>query len=314
MPPRSLWTGTISFGLVNVPVRMYSAIEEHTLHFHFIHEQDESRIGYEKICKKEGKPVPDEEIVRAFEFEKDEYVYMTDEDFDAAKVEGFKTIDIRDFVPYDEIDPIYFRKTYYLGPQDGAEKTYALLRDAMAKSGLAAIAKFIMRDRQNLACLRVRDDVITLEQMYFADEVREHKELAPGKVEVPAQELKMAEALIDSYAGAFEPEKYEDTYRDTLCEIIQAKRKGKEVHVDRRVAEEEAPSDLLAALRASVEAAQKGERPIRRSGSNGDSADSDDGLAALSKDELYDRAKKADIPGRAKMSKDELVEALEKAA
>ena len=304
--PRSLWTGTISFGLVNVPVKMYSATSEHTLHFHYIHEKDESRIGYEKICKAEGKPVPDDEIVKAFEYEKGEYVYMTEEDFDEAKVEGFKTIDIRDFVPYEEIDPIYFRKTYYLGPEEGGEKVYALLREAMKRSGLAAIAKFIMRDRQHLGCLRVRGDAITLEQMYFADEVRSYDEIAPGELEVRDQELKMAETLIDSYAGAFEPEKYRDTYRDTLCEIIEAKRKGKDVHIDRRVAQEEEPPDLMAALRASVDAAQKGRRPAR----DGER----DGLGELTMDELYERAKRADIPGRSKMSKDELVEALQQAA
>jgi len=309
MPPRSLWTGTISFGLVNVPVRMYSAVQEHTLHFHMLHEKDDSRIGYEKVCKKEGKPVPDDEIVKAFEFEKGEYVYMTDEDFDEAKVEGYKTIDIRDFVPYEEIDPIFFRKTYHLGPQEGAERTYALLRDAMERSGLAAIAKFIMRDRQNLGCLRVREGVITLEQMYFADEIRSIDDIAPGKVKVDAGELKMAETLIDSYSGSFEPEKYKDTYRDTLCEIIEAKRKGKEVHIDRAAQEVEEPPDLMAALRASVEAARGG-KPARGGGKRAAS----DGLAELSKDELYERAKKADIPGRAKMSKDELVDALERAA
>lgn len=300
MPPRSLWTGTISFGLVNVPVRMYSAVEERTLHFNLLHEKDDSRIGYEKICKAEGTPVPDDEIVKAFEYEKGEYVYLSEEDFDQAKVEGFKTIDIRDFVPYDEIDPIFFRKTYHLGPQAGAEKTYALLREAMERSGLAGIAKFIMRDRQNLGCLRVREGVITLEQMYFADEIRPVAEIAPGETDVRPQELKLAEALIGSYAGSFEPERYRDTYRDTLCEIIEAKRRGKDVHIDQAAAVE-APSDLMAALRASVEAAQKGRRAAG-------------GLGELSRDELYERAKKADIPGRAKMSKDELVEALAGAA
>src|ERR687894_3174179 len=148
--PRAIWTGSISFGLVNVPVRMYSAIDEQDLHFNFVHEPDGSRIGYQKICKEEGKPVADDEIVKAFEYEKGEYVYMTDEDFDAAEAEGFKTIDIRDFVPYDEIDPIYFEKTYFLGPAEGAEKVYSLLLRAMEDANLAAIAKYVMRDKQHL--------------------------------------------------------------------------------------------------------------------------------------------------------------------
>ena len=125
--PRALWTGSISFGLVNVPVRLYSAVSEHKLQFHFVHEKDDSPIGYQKICKKEDKPVPDEEIVKAFEYRKGEYVFMEDEDFEAAQVEGYKTIDITDFVPYEEIDPIYFAHTYYVGPSDGAEKVYSLL-------------------------------------------------------------------------------------------------------------------------------------------------------------------------------------------
>src|ERR671915_1279295 len=149
--PRAIWSGAISFGLVNVPVRMYSAIDEQDVHFHLLHAKDGSRIGYEKVCKKEGKPVPDEEIVKAFEYEKGEYVRMTDEDFEAAEVDtGHKTIDIRDFVPYDEIDPIYFERTYYLGPQDGGERVYALLARAMERSGLAAVASYVFHDREHL--------------------------------------------------------------------------------------------------------------------------------------------------------------------
>jgi DNA end-binding protein Ku len=255
MPPRAIWTGAISFGLVNVPVRMYSAIDEHTLHFHFLHRKDDSRIGYEKVCKKEGKPVADEDIAKAFEYSKGEYVYMDDEDFDAAKErDGTKTIDIRDFVPYDEIDPIYFQRTYYLGPQDGAEKVYLLLLRALESSGLAAIAKYVMRDRQNLGCVRVREGVITLEQMYFADEIRPIDEIKPRKTAVDKQQLEMASKLIKAYSGKFQPGKYKDTYRDALMEIIKAKRKGEEIHRP-EPEEEEGPPDLLAALRQSVEAA-----------------------------------------------------------
>src|SRR5436190_1433380 len=126
--PRAIWSGAITFGLVNVPVRMYSAISEHKLHFHWVHEKDESPIGYRKICKLEDKPVSEDEVVKAFEFEPGEYVFMEDEDFEAARSEGYKTIDISDFVPYEQIDPIYFARTYYLGPQEGGEKVYSLLR------------------------------------------------------------------------------------------------------------------------------------------------------------------------------------------
>jgi DNA end-binding protein Ku len=301
--PRAIWSGAISFGLVNVPVRMYSAIDEHKLHFNLLHEKDDSRIGYEKVCKQEGKAVPDKEIVKAFEYSKGEYVYLTDDDFEsaAAHAEGFKTIDIRDFVPYDDIDPIVFERTYYLGPADGADKVYSLLLRAMEDSGLAAIAKYVMRDKQHLGCLRVRDGVITLEKMYFADEIRPIDEIKPKKARVSKQELEMAQQLIDSFSGAFKLEKYKDTYRDALLEIIKRKRKGEEVHVEPEEEKEEVP-DLMAALRASVEASTG-----RTNGKRGT------GLGGLSKQELYERAKKADVPGRADMSKDELIEALKAA-
>jgi DNA end-binding protein Ku len=260
---RALWTGTISFGLVNVPVRMYSAVQEHDLHFNYVHEPDGSRIGYEKICKAEGKPVPDDEIVKAFEWEKGEWVYMSDEDFAAAEVEGHHTIDISDFVPYEEIDPIFFEKTFYLGPQEGGERVYALLAKALDTSGLAGVAKFVMRDRQHLGLLRVRDGVVTLERMYFADEVRPTDDVAPDGAKVDKRELEMATELIDRFSGSWEPEKYKDTYRETLCEIIKQKREGKEVHVEREPEPEE-PADLMEALRASLDAAQRETKPAPR--------------------------------------------------
>jgi DNA end-binding protein Ku len=306
MPPRAIWTGSVAFGLVNVPVRMYSAIQEHTLHFHYLHTKDDSRIGYEKVCKKEGKPVPDDEIVKAFEYEKGEFVYMSDEDFEAAAVEqGLRTIDIRDFVPYEEVDPILFRRSYYLGPQEGGEKVYALLVRALEDSGLAAVGKYVMRDRQNLGLLRVREGVLTLEQMYFADEVRPVDGLRPDGAKVAKRELELAEQLIRAYSGTFDPTKYKDTYRDALCEIIKAKRRGEEIHRPEPEEPERAP-DLMAALRASVEAAGKGGRRGKRAaGANGGEK-----LDELTKDELYERAKKADISGRSDMSRDELIDAL----
>jgi DNA end-binding protein Ku len=301
--PRAIWSGSISFGLVTVPVRMYSAIEEHTLHFNYVHEPDGSRIGYEKLCKAEEKAVPDDEIVKAFEYEKGEWVYMTDEDFQAAAAENHRTIDIRTFVPFEDIDPILFERTYYLAPQEDGAKVYALLVRAMERSGLAAVAKWVMRDRQNLGLLRIREGVITLERMYFADEIRPVDELAPGRSNVDEKELALAEQLIEQYTGEFDPSQYRDTYRDALCEIIKAKRRGEEVHAEREP-EPEAPTDLMAALRASVDAArQRGSRV----------ADGDGEYEALSKEELYELAKKADIPGRSDMSKKELVEALKAA-
>ncbi len=316
--PRAIWTGAVSFGLVNVPVRMYSAIDQHDLEFDLIHEKDGGRIGYQKYCKLEERPVRNDEIVKGFEYERGEYVYLSDEDFDAAETEAHKTIDIRDFVPYEEIDPIYFEKTYYLGPQEGSERVYALLLRAMEDAGLAAIAKYNMRDRQHLGCLRTRNGVITLEKMYFADEIRPVDEIAPGDVKVDERELEMASQLIERFSGRFEPEKYEDTYRDALCDIISAKRKGKEVHAAPTRAPDE-PSDLMTALRASLEAAQRrrGSRTGAGAGRDGEpngGVNGDGELAKLSKDELLERARKADVKGRSQMSKDELIEALERVA
>jgi DNA end-binding protein Ku len=260
--PRAIWSGTISFGLVNVPVSMYSAIDEQDLHFHLIHEPDGGRIGYQKFCKNEEKPVPDDEIVKAFEVKKDKLVVLDDEDFEAVKTEGVKTIEISDFVPYDDIDPIYFDRTYFLGPKDGSEKVYALLREAMEQTGLAAIGKYVMRDRQHLGCLRVREGVISLEKMFFHDEIRPADDLAPGKRKVARAELELATALIKQFTGKFEPEKYEDTYRDALLAIIKAKQKGETITAA-PVEEEEEPTDLLAALTASVDAAKKSRGSVR---------------------------------------------------
>ena len=260
--PRAIWSGTISFGLVSVPVRMYSAIAESDLRFHFVHEPDGGRIGYQKVCKAENEPVPEDEIVKAYEVKEDELVVLTDEDFDAAKAEGVKSIEISDFVPYDEIDPIYFERTYFLGPQDGSEKVYSLLRQAMEKTGLAAIGKYVMRDKQHLGCLRIREGVITLEKLFFHDEIRPAKEIAPKKTKVPEAELKMATALIGQFKGSFEPERYEDTYREALLKVIKAKQKGETITAV-PAAEDEEPADLLAALKASVEAAKKSRGSVR---------------------------------------------------
>jgi DNA end-binding protein Ku len=302
--PRAIWSGTISFGLVNVPIRMFSAVQEHTLHFHYVHEPDGGRIGYEKICKAEGKPVPDSEIVKAFEVEKDEWVYMSGEDFEAAAVDGGRTIDIRDFVKTEEIDPIYFERTYYLAPQEGSEKVYALLVRALEETGLVGVATFVMRERQHLGAIRVRDGAIALERMHFADEIRPADEHAPGNVKVDKRELELAMQLIERFAGSFEPEQYEDTYRDALRAVIRKKRQGEPVkHV--AAPEPEAPTDLMEALRASLESA--------RGKGGGDGRRAPD-LGKLSKDELLELARESDVRGRSQMSKDELVEALKTAA
>ena len=262
---RPIWSGAIAFGLVSVPVRMESAVEEHKLHFNYVHEPDGGRIGYQKVCKAEDeKPVPEDEIVKAFEVKKGKWVYLEDEDFDSAALDkAQKTIDIQAFVSEDEIDPVYFERSYFLTPQDGSEKVYALLARAMEETGLAAVATFVMRDRQHLACLRVRDRAIQLERMHFADEIRPTKGIAPKGSRVAKDDLDMAIQLVRRLEGDFEPKRYKDTYRDELMKIIRAKERGETVEVAEEEPEAEEPIDLMAALRESVEAARKS-RPKRK--------------------------------------------------
>jgi DNA end-binding protein Ku len=266
--PRAIWSGSITFGLVNAPVKMYSAIDEHDLELHLVHEKDGSPIGYAKVCKKEGKEVPGNEIAKAYEVAEGELVYVTDADFRAAEAEEYRTIDVLDFVPHDEIDPIVFQRTYYLGPAEGAEKVYALLVKAMEKAGLSAVVRYVFHDRQQLGTLRVRDGIITLENMYFADEIRPTTGILPEpRPRVDARELEMAQTLIDRFTSRFDHGRYEDEYRNRLLAVVERKRKGEAVHPVVE-GEREAPSDLMDALRESVEAA-KGARAGGRSGAGG---------------------------------------------
>jgi DNA end-binding protein Ku len=265
---RALWTGSVTFGLVNLPVRVYSAVHEHKLQFHLVHETDNGPIGYEKMCKLEGKAVDNDEIVKAYEYSKGELVHLSDEDFAAVEVEGQHTIDLEDFVPYEDIDPTFFAHTYLVGPQEGAEKTYALLVRAMSESQLAGIGKFVMRNRQYLGCLRVRDKVLTLEQLYFADEVDPPSGILPKRLPtVDKRELEMALNVIDGFSGAWNPKKYQDTYTNALRALVRAKLKGHEIHRAAEAEPEEAP-DLMEALRLSVEHVQRGRRATRNSSSS----------------------------------------------
>lgn len=294
---RAIWSGAITFGLVNVPIRMYSAIDEKDLRFNLLHVKDGSRIGYEKVCKDEGVRVPDSEITTAYEVASGEWVHLDDDDFARAAGPLGRTIDLVDFVPYGEIDPIYFERTYYLGPAEGYEKVYALLTTALKNAGLAGIATYVMRKKQHLGCLRVRNDVLTLSKMFFADEVRPTDGISPAEeVTVGARELEMATELIERFTGPFEPERYHDVYREALLGVIEAKRKGTPVKPE-EPAETHVP-DLLEALRASLEAHQG------RPGRGGHE------LPTLSKAALARRAKEAGVTGYSQMTKAELVAAL----
>jgi DNA end-binding protein Ku len=186
-------------------------------------------------------------------------VYLTDEDFKAAEEESYRTIEILAFVPHEEIDPIVFQRTYYLGPADGAEKVYALLVKAMERSGLSAVARYVFHDRQQLGTLRIRDGVITLESMYYADEIRPTEGIVPSRrPKVDTKELEMAETLIERFTSRFDHDQYEDEYRKRLLKIVKRKQKGEEIHAEEPPPEREEPADILDALRASVEAAKAG--------------------------------------------------------
>jgi DNA end-binding protein Ku len=262
MAPRSLWTGTISFGLVSVPVRMFSATQSKEVRFHFLDKHDLQPIAYDKIRRDTGEHVDNDDIVRGFEVEKGRYVPLEDEDLDRLDIELTKTIDICDFVDLDQIDPIYFRKAYYLEPQEGAEKPYRLLERALEETGKVAIAKIVIRNKQHLAALRAADGVLVLETMYYADEVRQPEKVTGGG-QLRKPEVEMAKSLVENLSADFDPKKYNDTYRKELLDLLRAKAKGAKLPEPEEEPEGEVV-DLMAALRESVERTQKQTRGRRR--------------------------------------------------
>lgn len=260
---RAIWSGTISFGLVSVPVRMFPATQSKELRFHFLDRRDLTPIGYDKVRKDTGESVSADEIVRGFEIEKGRYVPIDDEDLDRLDIELTHSIDILDFVSLDEIDPIYFRKAYYLAPQEGAEKPYRLLVKALEETGKVGIAKVVIRNKQHLAALRTHDGVLVLETMYYADEIRQ-PESVDGKGRLQKAEVEMAKSLVENLSDSFEPEKYDDNYRKELMELIRAKAKGQKLP-EPKDEEEGEVVDLMAALRESVEQTRKKQQRPKKS-------------------------------------------------
>jgi DNA end-binding protein Ku len=252
--PRSIWTGSISFGLVSVPVKMFTATESKELRFHFLDRRDMSPIGYDKVSKDSGEHVDPAEIVRGFEVDKGRFVELSDEDIDRLDIELTHSIDICDFVSIDEIDPIYFRKAYYLLPQDGAEKAYRLLVKALDETGRVAIAKIVIRNKQHLACVRPAGKTLVLETMYYADEVRQPED-APAP-QVREAEVEMAKTLIENLAAAWEPAKYHDRYRNELLALLEKKAEGEPLP-ERQEADGGEVVDLMDALRQSVAQTKK---------------------------------------------------------
>jgi DNA end-binding protein Ku len=259
---RSIWSGPISFGLVSVPVRMYSATQSKELKFHFLDKRDLKPIGYDKVRKDTGRSVPPDRIVRGFEIEKGKYVPLEDEDLDRLDIELTHSIDILDFVSLDEIDPIYYRKAYYLLPQDGAEKPYRLLVRALDETEKVGIAKVVIRNKQHLAALRANDGRLILETMYYPDEIRE-PESVDGSTRLQKAEVEMAKSLVENLSSSFKPDKYDDTYRKELLALIRAKAKGKDLPEPQEPEEGEV-IDLMAALRESVDQTKKRTRKQTR--------------------------------------------------
>jgi DNA end-binding protein Ku len=265
---RAIWTGTISFGLLNVPVRLYSAVSRRNISLREIRESDSSRIKHRRVAEGTDEEVPYDEIIKAFEITPGNYVPLSKDDMSALAPEKTRAIEVIDFVDTDEIDPMYFESPYYLGPAEGAEKAYSLLAAAMESSGKAAIARFVFRNKEHLAAIRASNGVLTLTTMRFADEVVPPSELddvlPQKKAKAGKREQEMAEQLIESLSTKFDPTAYRDEYREQLLGLIERKAEGKEIVTP----EAEAPKatkapDLMAALEESIAAVQE-KKPARK--------------------------------------------------
>jgi DNA end-binding protein Ku len=254
---RAIWKGSISFGLVNIPIALYPATRREELKFRLLRKSDLSPVNYKRVAEKDSKEVPWDQIVKGYEYEKGKYVVLQDEDFQRVDLEATQTVDIQDFVELDEIDPIFFYKPYYLEPQKGGDKAYVLLRDALKDSNKVGIAKVVIKTREYLAGVKPEDGALVLELMHFADELADMSKLQiPKKIEVGKREMNMAKSLIDSMTSKWEPEKYRDDYREALMEVIEEKVEagGKEIEEKPRKAPKPTKViDLVSVLQKSLE-------------------------------------------------------------
>jgi DNA end-binding protein Ku len=261
---RAIWKGSISFGLVNIPIALYPATRKEELKFRLLRAKDLSPVNYKRVAEKDGKEVPWGEIVKGYEYEKGKFVVLNEKDFQHVDLEATQTVDIQDFVDLDEIDPMYFYKPYYLEPQKGGDKAYVLLREALAEGRKVGIAKVIIKTRQYLAGVKALKHALVLELMHFADELLDAEKLnVPKKLEVGKRENEMADALVKSMSSKWDPEKYKDDYRDALMEVIEEKVEsgGKEIEEKPK---EKKPStkviDLVAVLQESLKAQTAGKK------------------------------------------------------
>ncbi|MCU1462078.1 MAG: Ku protein [Acidimicrobiales bacterium] len=260
---RAIWSGTISFGLVSVPVKLYSAAHDEDLHFSQF-DKNGNHIRYKRVSEKSGREVDYGDIVKGYEIKRGEWVMVDPEELENFDPKATKTIDIEDFVPMDDIDPIYYERTYYLAPaNEAAEKPYRLLLEAMARTGRVAIGKVVIRTKQYLAAIRPLNGVLALSTMRFADEVVAPEEIdaiPSGKARVTPREIELAEQIVDALSADWKPEKYRDTYRERVLDFIDKKAKGQDVVVDHPETEKAEVVDLMAALEASLNAATRGTR------------------------------------------------------
>lgn len=301
---RAIWTGSVSFGLVNVPVGLYSATEDHTVHFSQFEKDTPDRIRYKRVNERTGDEVDYSDIVKGYDIGGGDYVIVTPDELEQVEPGKSRTIEITDFVEQQAIDPIFYRNTYYLAPQgDGSERPYGLLLQAMQEADRVAIACFVMRGKQYLAALRPDGDVLALETMYFADEIRDPaKELdgLPQGQKFQKRELDMARSLIDSMTVDWDPDQYRDTYRERVMDLIQAKRRGEKVVTEGETGDSAAVLDLMQALERSLDRSPKGKKA--------------DDLADMSKDDLYEKAQELGVSGRSKMTREQLAKAIRKAS
>ncbi len=268
---RPLWRGAITFGLISIPVRLYSAVENKSLKFHLLHEKDGGRIKYQRTCGKCGEEVTWDDIIKGYEYSKDHYVTFTQEEMAALDVDSIKAVDVVSFVPLERVDPIYFDKSYYVAPESSGLKAYRLLADALQAEGQVGVAKVTLREREHLATIRLKDGVFVLETMHWPDEIRTPSfEELDKRVDVRDNEVKMARQLIQQLSDDFRPEQFEDEYRTRLQELAEKKVDGQEITVSAET-EEEGPAevvDLMEALKASVAQAKE------RRGANSKGGDS----------------------------------------
>jgi len=254
---RAIWKGNISFGLVNIPIALYPATRGEELKFRLLRKRDLSPVNYKRVAEKDGKEVPWDQIVKGYEYENGKYVVLKDEDFQRVDLEAIQTVDIQDFVDQEDIDPIFFYKPYYLEPQKGGDKAYALLRDALKDSNKVGIAKVVIKTRQYLAGVKPEDGALVLELMHFADELADTGKLhVPKKVEIGKREMSMAKSLIDSMSSKWNPGKYRDDYREALMEVIEEKVEagGKEIEeTPKKTPKPTKVIDLVSVLKRSLE-------------------------------------------------------------